>query len=149
MSMRVVFSMLVWVCGTVEQWKQGPEVWWLTWLMICSFPNDYESCLLNASLNLWSCELWSCGIGSRVIHDTWAWKWVWLLHNLWGWQRGKLLKTFWYFFNVLIGQRGDNFELLDSHHHSHWGREDKYKLPTIHEKVKFCGCLTWRTSLVI
>ena len=26
MSIRVVFSVPVWVCGTVKQWKRGPAV---------------------------------------------------------------------------------------------------------------------------
>ena len=55
MIMSIVFSMLEWICGTVEQWKRGLKVSWLTGLMICNFPNEYESCLLNSSVGLWNC----------------------------------------------------------------------------------------------
>ena len=86
MEIRVVFpmSLLLWICGTVEQWNPGLS---LMVHMVHDLVNDHESCLLNASVDLWNSgnrglksdgsvwicgtvELWSPGIGFRVIYDT-------------------------------------------------------------------------------
>ena len=48
------YRCVVWICGTVEQWKRGSKVWSLAWLMICSYP------MIECSSGF--VELWNCGI---------------------------------------------------------------------------------------
>ena len=58
-------------CGFVELWNwgcEGPKVWWLTWLKICSIPNEYEDCLLKASVDLWSCGTVETGAWSLMAY---------------------------------------------------------------------------------
>ena len=53
MGIRVVFpmSLSLWICGTVEQWNPGLS---LMVHMVHDLVNDHESCLLNASVDLWN-----------------------------------------------------------------------------------------------